>query len=154
MKNYAGTYAHNLCCLQHKLTGSISVLRFCLLTQYTSIYFTRMQQIRGLSPSIKTTHMQVHVRSKILCPFIPTSSFLSALFYKKKDNFHLFISERYNSHKEIHKNYRHNIRVIRLYAIESCYFNSLSQMFCLKLKEKITKKTSHTVFSQTNFTVL
>ena len=108
-----------------------------------------MQQIRGLSPSIKTTHMQVHVRSKILCPFI-----LSALFYKKKDNFNLFISERYNSHKEIHKNYRHNIRVIRLYAIESCYFNSLSQMFCLELREKITKKTSHTVFSEISFKLL
>ena len=135
--------------LQHKTDGKHQRAEILLTnTIYIHILHTHATNTRSQSQH-KTTHMQVHVRSKILCPFI-----LSALFYKKKDNFNLFISERYNSHKEIHKNYRHNIRVIRLYAIESCYSNSLSQMFCLKLKEKITKKTSHTVFPETNFTAL
>ena len=34
-----------------KLTGSISMRRFCLLTIYTSTRFKCMQQIRGLIPS-------------------------------------------------------------------------------------------------------
>ena len=60
-----------------------------------------MQQIRGLSPSIKTTHMQVHVRSKTLYPFYSHLFAIASIQRTRKIVFIFCLLERYK--KNINK---------------------------------------------------
>ena len=118
--------------LQHKTDGKHQRAEILLTNKiYIYTFITSACNKYEVLYLVKTTHMQVHVRSKTLYPF-----YSHCLLYLHSANTKvfvhlLFVRKVQKEYKQMQNNYRRLRDAVRFCAIESYSFNSLSQMFHL-----------------------